>query len=247
MLKISPATIDRFLAGEKKKMNIKGRSHTKPNSLLKDKIPIKTFSDWNNLEPGFTQVDLVGHEGGISSGEFLFTLNMTDIQTQWTESIAIENKSQQTVLIAINKIIKRFPFKIKSINSDNGSEFINAHLVNYCQKMGITFTRSRQYKKNDNCYIEQKNNSVVRDAVGYLRYDTKAELELINQLYTYLRLYVNHFKTSSKLIEKIRNGSKVIKKYDAPLTPYQRLMKYDFDKKEEFRIEHETLDVYIYF
>lgn len=244
LLNMSPATIDRMLSGEKKDMNLKGRSHTKPNSLLKDKIRIKTFSEWDNLEIGFTQVDLVGHEGGNPSGEFLFTLNMTDVATQWTEPIAIENKSQESVLVAINKLIKRFPFKIKSINSDNGSEFINAHLANYCEKMKIEFTRSRQYKKNDNCYIEQKNNAVIRDTVGYLRYDTKEEFELINQLYTYVRLYVNHFKSSSKLIEKTREGSQITKKYDKPLTPYQRVMKYDFNKKEELRIEHEALDLF---
>ncbi len=224
LLSISSATIDRLLKPERKKHMIKGRSHTKPGTLLKHQIPIRTFAQWDEKKPGFVENDLVGHDGGDPSGEFAQTLNVTDIATGWTEQQAVKNKAQRWVFEALTDIRARLPFALLGIDSDNGAEFINAHLYNYCKEEKITFTRARSSRKNDNCFIEQKNYSVVRRAVGYMRHDTPGELELLNELYRYLRLYSNFFQPIMKLLEKTRIGSKVRKKYDEAQTPYQRVL-----------------------
>jgi hypothetical protein len=233
--KISPATIDRLLAKERRKQTIKGRSNTKPGTLLKHQIPIRTFSEWNEQRPGFAEIDLVGHDGGDAHGDFAQTLDVTDVCTTWTETEAVRNKAQLWVFDALMEIRRRLPFDLLGIDSDSGSEFINAHLFRYCGQEGITFTRARSYRKNDNCFVEQKNYSVVRRAVGYLRYDTEEELLTLNELYRYLRLYTNFFQPTMKLIEKTRIGSKVIKKYDTPKTPYRRVLAstYVSDKRKE--------------
>jgi hypothetical protein len=224
LMKISPATIDRLLAPERKKHMLKGRSNTKPGTLLKSQIPIRTFSEWEDTKPGFVEIDLVGHDGGDGSGEFVQTLDVTDVCTGWTETQAVRNKAQQWVFEALKDIRGRLPFALFGIDSDNGSEFINHHLYRYCQDQKITFTRTRSYRKNDNCFVEQKNYSVVRRAVGYSRFDTTEEQALLNELYPYLRLYTNFFQPSVKLIKKTRVGSKVTKTYDKPLTPYRRVL-----------------------
>ena len=155
---------------------------------------------------------------------FCKRIYVTDVFTGWTETIGVENKSQHHVFIGITEIKKQFPFPVLGIDSDNGSEFINNHLQKYCEENRITFTRARAYKKNDNCYVEQKNWSIVRRAVGYLRYETVEEVNLLNQIYNKLRLYTNFFQPQMKCQEKTRIGSKVKKKYDAPKTPYQRII-----------------------
>lgn len=213
---ISAATIDRLLKPEKKKHQIKGRSHTKPGTLLKHQIPIRTFSEWNEQKPGFVEIDLVGHDGGNSSGEFAQTLTVTDVCTGWTDMQAVKNKAQCWVFEALKDIRDRLPFDLLGIDSDNGGEFINDQLYRYCIQEKITFTRARSYRKNDNCFVEQKNYSVIRRAVGYMRHDTPEELHLLNELYWHLRLYSNHFHPVMKLLEKTRVGSKVKKKYDKP-------------------------------
>ena len=154
---ISAATIDRLLADTRKKQQIKGRSTTRPGSLLKKKIPIRTFSHWDEKRPGFFEVDLVSHDGGNLRGDFIQSLNFTDIATGWDEMIAVKNKAQRWVFTGIKEIRNRLPFAILGFDSDNGSEFINDELLRYCEKEKITFTRSRPYRKNDSCYIEQKN------------------------------------------------------------------------------------------
>ena len=224
LFRISAASIDRLLAKERRKHQIKGRGNTKPGTLLKHQIPIRTFSDWNEHKPGFVEIDLVGHDGGDTRGDFTQTLDVTDICTTWTETEAVRNKAQIWVFDALKDIRQRIPFPLLGIDSDSGGEFINAHLFNYCQKEKITFTRSRPYRKNDSCFVEQKNYSIVRRAVGYLRHDTEEELLTLNELYRHLRLYTNFFQPTMKLIEKTRIGSKVIKKYDKPLTPYRRVL-----------------------
>jgi hypothetical protein len=224
LMKISPATIDRILAPERKKYKIKGRANTKPGTLLKSQIPIRTFSEWNDKRPGFVEIDLVGHDGGDGSGEFLQTLDVTDVATGWTETQAVKNKAQQWVFEALKDIRGRLPFPLLGIDSDNGGEFINNQLYRYCQEEKITFTRTRSYRKNDNCFVEQKNYSVVRRAVGYGRHHTPEEQAIINDLYKELRLFTNFFQPSMKLIGKTREGSKVVKKYDKPLTPYRRVL-----------------------
>ena len=228
LLKISPATIDRLLAPVKKQYRLKARSNTKPGTLLKNQIPIRTFSDWNEKRPGFVEIDLVSHEGGDPHGEFIQTLDMTDICTGWTETEAVKNKAQVWVFAGIERAQAKFPFEIKGIDSDNGKEFINDHLLRYCRKNKITFTRSRPYRKNDNCFVEQKNYSVVRRAVGYRRYDTKEELKVLNAIYELLRLYTNFFQPVMKLLNKERIGSKVKKTYDLARTPFQRVLESPF-------------------
>lgn len=224
LFRISSASIDRLLAKERRRYQIKGRGNTKPGTLLKNQIPIRTFSDWNEQKPGFVEVDLVGHDGGDSHGEFVQTLDVTDICTTWTETEAVRNKAQKWVFDAFRDIRQRTPFPLLGIDSDSGGEFINAHLFRYCQQEKITFTRSRSFRKNDSCFVEQKNYSIVRRAVGYLRYDTEKELFTLNELYRHLRLYTNFFQPNMKLIEKTRIGSKVTKKYDKPLPPYRRVL-----------------------
>jgi len=233
--KISAATIDRVLARERKKRSLRQRARTKPGTLLKHQIPIRTFCEWDEQRPGFVEIDLVGHEGGDAGGEYIQTLDMTDVCTGWTETQAVKNKARVWVFEALKEIRRRLPFKLLGIDSDNGSEFINGHLYGYCEQEKITFTRARAYRKNDNCYVEQKNYSVVRRAVGYNRYDTSRQLRLLNQLYSRLRLYTNYFQPVMKLKEKIRVGSKVRKRYDQPRTPYQRVLESPLVEKEHKR------------
>lgn len=222
--RISAATIDRLLAPERAKRAFRRRSHTQPDRLLKSQIPIRTFAQWNEQRPGFAEVDLVGHEGGNASGEFCYTLTLTDVYTGWTEVRAIKNKAQRWTLEALQKVRQQLPFPLLGLDSDNGSEFINAHLKTYCEANQITFTRARPTHKNDNCYVEQKNNAVVRRRVGYFRYDTPEALATLNQLYAVLRFYLNYFQPTMKLVEKVREGSRVRKRYTLPQTPYERVL-----------------------
>ena len=244
LVDISPATVDRLLKPVKKALNFTGSSSTKPGTLLKSEIPIKTFSEWDDTKPGHLEIDLVAHCGGNLSGEFIYTLDVTDVATGWTETKAVKNKAQVWVFNALEKITDRLPFKVRGIDSDNGTEFINHHLLNYCKENEITFTRSRPYRENDNCFIEQKNWSVVRKTVGYRRYDTIEERNLLNQIYDKLRPYTNYFQPSMKLVGKKRNGAKVTKTYDKAMTPYRRLL-YDgsISQSSKDRLEEEYLSI----
>ena len=224
LLEISATTIDRLLKGEREKRQIKGRSTTKPGTLLKSQIPIRTFSEWNENKPGFLEADLVGHDGGYLDCFYIQTLTATDIFTGWTETEAVKNKARIWVFAGLKNIRGRFPFPILGLDSDNGGEFINHPLYEYCLAEKITFTRSRSYRKNDNCYVEQKNYSVVRKTVGYRRYDTEEEREILNRIYRLLSFYTNYFQPLRKLVKKERVGSKVRKTYDTPRTPYRRVM-----------------------
>ncbi|MCJ7472652.1 MAG: transposase family protein [Actinobacteria bacterium] len=241
LVKISASTIDRLLKPEKDKFRLgKGRSGTKPGTLLKNQIPIRTFADWDDKRPGFTEVDLVGHDGGDNSGDFMQSLNFVDIATCWDETAACRNKAQKHVFRAIKIVSARFPFEIAGIDSDNGAEFINDIMIRYCVKNEINFTRSRPYRKNDSCFVEQKNYSVVRRAVGYLRHDTEEELGLLNELYLYLGRYNNFFIPVTKLVLKKRIGSKVTKKYDKARTPFRRVLESEhIDDKIKARLERE--------
>ena len=245
LLRISSATIDRLLAEEKKKFVLGSKAKTKPGTLLKQQIPIRTFAQWDEARPGFVEIDLVGHDGGEGSGDYLQTLDVTDVCTGWTETQAVRNKAQVWVFEALKEIQGRLPFELLGIDSDNGSEFINGHLFGYCRDHKITFTRARSYRKNDNCFVEQKNYSVVRRAVGYLRYDTEPELRLLNELYQVLRLYTNYFQPVMKLIQKERVGSQVKKKYDQPRTPFRRVLESPQvakAKKQRLRKEYAQLN-----
>jgi hypothetical protein len=224
LLSVSASTADRLLAGERKKFELKCRSKTRPGSLLKHQIPIRTFADWDDARPGFLEMDLVGHDGGNLSGDFCQSLDATDVATGWTEIRAVKNKAQKWVFPAIEDIGEKLPFPLLGVDSDNGSEFINAELKRFCESHRITFTRSRPYRKNDSCFVEQKNFTAVRRNVGYLRYDTESELEILNELYSVLCPYLNFFIPQMKLVEKTRVGSKVKKRYDKPRTPYARVL-----------------------
>ncbi len=221
---MSPATIDRKLAAERLSAGFRGRSHTKPGTLLKSQIPVRTWAEWDDVTPGFIEIDLVGHEGGNATGEFCFTLTATDIATGWTVNRSVKNKAAIWVFEALEHVIARFPFPILGIDSDNGSEFINHHLFEYCEAHRITFTRSRSGNKNDGAHVEQKNWTHVRELVGYLRFDTPAELDLLNEIWELDRGFTNHLLTQQKLVEKHRDGSKVTKRYDAAKTPATRAL-----------------------
>src|SRR5664279_2142524 len=224
LLKTAPATIDRRLAGDRAKLTLRRRSHTKPRTLLTDSIPMRTWSEWNDAVPGFVEIDLVGHEGGNSSGEFCFTLDITDIATGWTETRSVRNKAQKWVFEAIQDATAAFPFPILGIDSDNGSEFINWELFRWCEQQKLTFTRSRPGNKNDGAHVEQKNWHIVRQLVGYHRYDTPGELDLLNQIWGLQRLLTNHFAPHQKLVSKTRNGAKMTKTYDKAKTPFRRVL-----------------------
>lgn len=225
LLKISPAQIDRRLKARKQWIRKKVYGSTKPGAILKHQIPIRTDS-WNIHVPGFIESDLVSHCGGNASGLFAHTLDWTDIQSQWAERRALLGRGQFDVLSASQSMESDLPFRLRGLDCDNDGSFINEHLFGYCQTHKIQFTRSRPYKKNDNAHIEQKNNTHVRQIMGYVRYDTQKAVDAINDLYkNELRIFQNYFQPSVKLVKKIRIGSKVKKKYDAPKTPYQRLLK----------------------
>jgi len=224
LLSISPATIDRRLKAKKRQLKKRLYGRTKPGTLLKHHIPIKTDS-WDVKTPGFTETDLVSHSGNSEKGEFIHSLNVTDIHTTWVETRAVMGKGQAGVLEAMKQIEQALPFKLLGIDSDNGSEFINYHLKAFCDQKQIQFTRGRPYKKDDNAHIEQKNWTHVRKILGYLRYDSPQALQDINDLYRgELRILQNLFLPSMKLAEKIRVGSKLTRRYDRPLTPLERLL-----------------------
>ena len=222
LIAMSPATMDRRLAADRAKMTLRGRSHTKPGSLLKSQIPIRTWAQRDDAVPGFVEIDLVGHEGGNALGDHCYTLTVTDIATGWTENRSVKNKARRWVIAALAEISKVMPFPIIGVDSDNGSEFINHHLLDWCEQRKITFTRSRPGNSNDGAHVEQKNWAIVRTVVGYHRYDTPAELALLNKIWVLQSLLTNYFYPQQKLLSKVRNGAKVIKKYHPATTPHRR-------------------------
>ena len=223
LLKISSASIDRCLRPDRIKSS-HGLSTTKPGSLLKNLIPVRTFTEWDEERPGFMEIDLVAHCGNSTEGQFLNTLTCTDVCTGWTDITGLPHRSQEAVCDAVQLMRQRLPFPLLGIDSDNGGEFINDLLYRYCLNEKITFTRSRPYKKNDQAHVEQKNWSVVRHTVGYDRWETQQELALLESIYDDLRLYINFFQPSFKLIAKERIGNRTIKRYDTAKTPYQRVL-----------------------
>jgi len=236
LCRMSPSTIDRLLRRWRGSGIRRGLSTTKPGTLLKNSIPIRTFSDWNENKPGFLEADLVAHCGDSAEGFYLTTLSTVDVATGWSEPVAVWGKGQERVGGAVYHVRKQLPMPMLGLDSDNGSEFINQSLYNYCQRSGITFTRSRSYKKNDSCHVEQKNWTVIRRVIGYDRFSSKAAFKALGDVYPLLRLYINFFQPVSKLVRKSRHGAKVYKLYDTARTPYQRLLKSGVlteDKKRE--------------
>jgi hypothetical protein len=226
LLKISPATIDRLLSKERKKLGKLGLSTTKPGTLIKKQVPIKT-NQWDETRPGFVEADTVAHCGGSVAGAFVYTVNMVDIATGWTEARAIWGKGEKSCFEAVRSIETALPFKILGFDSDNGSEFLNWHLYKYFtrRKLPVEYTRSRSYHKNDNAHIEGKNWTHIRQYLGYKRFDNPKIVKMLNNIYIkYWSLFFNFFIPSSKIISKQRVGSKVIKKHDNPKTPVDRLL-----------------------
>jgi len=247
---ISPATIDRIFKPIRPKFKKKGYCGTKPGSLLRNQIPIKT-DQWNEFQPGFIESDTVHHCGETTAGQYVLTVNYDDIATGWTEQRAIWGKGETGVLNQTEDVENSLPFKILGFDSDNGGEFINNHLYKYFtqrSKNPVQFTRSRAYKKNDNSHVEQKNWTHVRQWLGYNRFENPKIVNFLNDLYkTEWRLYHNFFIPSVKLLEKKRIASKTIKRYDKPKTPYQRLLEADSEHipdstKTYLKEQYETLD-----
>jgi len=225
LCQMSSATIDRLLRPWRRLGGRRGLTTTKPGSLLKKAIPIRTFTDWQENKPGFLEMDLVAHCGESVDGFYLNTLTAVDIASGWTECVVVWGKGQSRVGGAVHRIKERLPFLMAGLDSDNGGEFINQHLYDYCRRWKIKFTRSRSYKKNDSCYVEQKNWNIVRRVVGYDRYTSKSAYDCLDRIYNLLRLYMNFFQPTMKLLTKSRHGAKVHKVYDIAKTPYQRLLK----------------------
>ena len=223
---ISPATVDRMLASERKKYNLRGHTYTRSRESLKDLVPVRTFDEWKDCPPGHAQIDTVGHDGGFLSGECSFTLCMTDVCTGWTERFAMQNRAFKWVHLGLDAFRAAMPFPLVHLHPDGGSEFINHGLVAYCKNPDhpVALTRSRAGKKNDNCHVEQKNFDTVRKLVGYARYSSPEMLETLNALYRVHGLLLNYFYPSQKLIEKARVGSKVKKRYDLAQSPAERLL-----------------------
>lgn len=225
LLKISSATIDRMLIHERKRINLKGKSRTKPGSLLKHQIPIKMWTDWDNAVPGFLEIDSVHHCGTSLYGDYVYTLDTTDVATGWNECCAHLGKGEYRTIQALDTIRGRLPFPLLGIDFDCGGEFVNYHLVRYCDRNHITYTRAREGISNDQPYIEQQNYSVVRRFAGYQRLDTEKQLNTLNKLYELLSDYQNFFQPVMRLKTKVRDGARVTRKYDKPLTAYQRVLK----------------------
>lgn len=240
LLAMSPATIDRRLRPYRIGLvgEIKGRSLTRPGSLLKASIPLKTWQEWDDTMPGFIEIDLVGHDGGDNNGQFHYSLDAVDVATGWTETITVHSKGERIVAAGLEQLVLRFPFPILGIHSDNGGEFINHHLLRWCTKREITFTRGRPNRSNDQPHIEQKNWTRVRRNVGYYRYDTPRELDLLNQLWPIAAELTNLFTPQQKLVSKTRVGAKVTKKYDTAATPLTRLLRDHPDSVDPFDRRH---------
>ena len=223
--KVSASTVDRILKKPRNKLKIKGTSYTRSDTALINKIPIRTFGDWKNVSPGHFQIDCVGHDGGVVSGQCCFTLTAVDVFSGWCERRGLLNRAHKWVIEALDQMRTDCPLGFVEIHPDNGSEFINHALVAYCKKdENPRMTRSRPGKKNDNCYVEQKNFDAVRKIVGYARFTTPQALGLLNEIYQVQGLLQNYVYPVHKLVEKTRIGSRYIKKYDTPKTPAMRLL-----------------------
>jgi hypothetical protein len=224
LLSLSAPTVDRLLAVERKKYGSRGKSTTTPGHLLKKQITVRTFADWNDVKPGFLEADLVAHCGESTNGQYLNTLTMTDIATGWTELGALLRKSEAEVIKSLSELRDFLPFPLLGFDTDNGSEFINHTMFNWCKENRITFTRSRPYKKNDQAHVEEKNGSIVRRLTGYNRYEGLESWKALSALYRVARLYINFFQPSVKLISKTREGGHINKKYEKAKTPYKRVL-----------------------
>ena len=242
---VSPATLERLLAPARRLVPRRGRSTTQPGSWLKQQIPIRTFAEWDDTQPGFLEVDLVAHCGHDGGGFFLHTLCAVDIATGWVELQPVWGKGHKRVKAALHEIRGRLPIPLRGLDSDNGSEFINRPLYYYCLYEGIHFTRSRPYRKNDSAHVEQKNGAIVRALVGYDRYASRAAYAQFTRVYRLLRLHANFFQPVQRLLAKSRAGARVRRWHDRAQTPYQRLVAAEAltpDRTRELHALYETLN-----
>jgi hypothetical protein len=243
LLSISPATADRILSKERRTEGKgRGRSTTRPGHLVKKQIAVRTFADWNEITPGFLEADLVAHCGDTVRGQFLHTLTMTDIATGWTELGALLMRTGSDVLKAVVEIKRALPFPMLGFDTDNGGEFINYDVLNWCSENKVTFTRSREYRKNDQAHVEEKNGSIVRRLIGYDRYEGRESWQLLSSLYQVSRLYVNFFQPCLKLASKDRNGALVRKRYEKAQTPFERVLNAQTVSKESKDCLQELFD-----
>lgn len=224
LLSLSPATADRLLRPARTAQGPRSLSTTKPGALLKRQIPIRTFADWDEAQPGFVEADLVAHCGQRAEGAFLYTLVLTDVATGWTECLPLMHRGQHAVIHALDRARQLLPFPLLGLDTDNGGEFLNEELLAYCRRERITFTRGRAYRKNDQCFVEQKNGVIVRQLVGYDRFEGEAAYRQLTEVYRAVRFYVNFFQPSMKLRTKQRDGSRTRRHYDSAQTPYRRLL-----------------------
>ena len=224
LLTMSARSMDRLLRGHRTELKRRIYGRTKPGTLLKHQIPVRT-ERWDTTETGWCETDTVAHCGEVGDGEFAFSVNVTDVASTWTETRVVLGKGQRFVVEALEEIRGTLPFALRGIDSDSGAEFINHHCYSWCKKHGLEFTRGRPYHKNDNAYIEQKNWTHVRKIFGWKRIDAPAAIEAMNALYrNELRVFLNYFQPSVKLVERTRVGSRVRRKYDRPKTPFERLV-----------------------
>lgn len=224
LLTASPATLDRLLQPLRRRRGRQPRRLAPSVGALRARVPVRTWSEWTSVRPGAVQGDLVLHCGELAAGFYLTTLVAVDVATTWTELHAIWGLQHHAVQSAVQTVGRRFPFRLQEWHSDNGSEFLNERLFAWCRRWHIRFTRGRPYRKNDQAWVEQRNGLVVRRLVGYDRYSTRAAFTVLQRLYALLRLQLNFYRPVRKLVSKERVGSKVLKRYDAPRTPYQRLL-----------------------
>jgi len=224
LLRLSPATADRLLRPARTAAGPRSRSTTKPGALLKRQIPIRTFAGWDEAQPGFVEADLVAHCGQRAEGAFLYTLVLTDVATGWTECLPLLHRGQHAVIHALDRARQLLPFPLLGLDTDNGGEFLNEELLAYCRREQITFTRGRAYRKNDQCFVEQKNGVIVRQLVGYDRFEGEAAYRQLTEVYRAVRFYINFFQPSMKLRAKQRDGSRTRRHYDPAQTPYRRLL-----------------------
>jgi hypothetical protein len=240
LLAMSAATIDRSLRDIRRQAGTATRRRSAPSAAIRRSVPVRTFDGWDDPSPGFVEADLVAHSGPVARGSFVQTLVLTDIATGWTECAPLLVREQRLLTEVLGELRKLLPFPLLGLDTDNDSVFMNETVRDYCQQVGIEFTRCRPYRKNDQAWVEQKNGAVVRRAVGYRRFEGLEAAAMLARLYAALRLFVNFFQPSFKLAAKTRDGAKVTKRYHPPATPCERLMA-DARTTEEIRQRLETL------
>lgn len=242
---ISASTIDRLLRREKRVRMLRRNRNPNAQRLIYQKVPVKVAAEWDTSEIGNLQVDFVAHCGRSTGGEYIYTISAVDIATNWWEGQAIAVRSQHATKEGLSQMHPHFPFRIRELHSDNDSALVNNLLLDWCREQGIELSRSRPYQKNDNAWVEQKNWTHVRKVVGYRRFSSTSELELLNEIYGVLRLYKNFFLPTIKLASKTRVNGRIKRTYDQPLTPYQRLMAsrpMDRSTKQQLKANYEAMN-----